>query len=119
MECVVIPCANPVRHQPTYLRTVKHHIKPQMWGGPDTPENLVRVCDVCHYGAHVLLDMAVKLNRWLSPAEVPPGASRFVVALAKRGFLSRPVGPVLPTLYHERSGAGVALALERTAPHPL
>lgn len=70
---------------------------PQMWGGEDDPNNLVELCDNCHYFAHVLLDRALKLNRWLKVTEMK-GSPLYVRLIAKIGFESRPFGPVPFTL---------------------
>lgn len=90
-------CANAVAHAPGYGRTVWHHAHPQMWGGSDDPSNLVEFCDNCHYYAHVIIDRALDLGRWLTRTELK-GVPLYVRLVAKIGFESRPVGPVLPTL---------------------
>lgn len=82
-------CENPIRHSPTYGRTVRHHIKPKMWGGDDSDENTVRCCDNDHYHAHVLIDRALKLDRWLTRDELR-GVSRWVRRIAKQGYDQRP-----------------------------
>lgn len=86
-------CKNAVAHSPGYGRTVWHHILPQMWGGSDDPTNLAELCDNCHYFGHVVLDRAIKLNRWLTRTELV-GVPLYVRLIAKTGFLARPVGPV-------------------------
>lgn len=43
-------------HWPPINRTVKHHIIPQEWDGPTTPENLLLVCDNGHYNIHLYLE---------------------------------------------------------------
>lgn len=43
------------RHSPVPLRYVWHHVQPQEAGGQTIPENLVQVCDSCHYTIHRLL----------------------------------------------------------------
>lgn len=49
-ECVISPAHNP---QP--LRFVWHHILPEACGGRATRDNLLSVCDGCHYAIHALL----------------------------------------------------------------
>ena len=42
-------------HSPVPLRYVWHHIQPHECGGATAPENLVQVCDTCHYSIHRIL----------------------------------------------------------------
>lgn len=49
-------CENPVSHVPAPLRTVRHHVWPLGWGGPDSGGNRVQCCDTCHYAVHAVLD---------------------------------------------------------------
>ena len=66
-------------HWPTPLRTVVHHIFPQEYGGPSTPENLVKVCDNGHYNIHEIL------NALLRDRPIPKG-TRAERQIAVRGF---------------------------------
>jgi hypothetical protein len=45
-------------HWPVPVRTVRHHIWPKEWGGPDVESNLVNVCDTGHYNIHAYMDAA-------------------------------------------------------------
>lgn len=66
-------------HRPAPLRTVRHHIFPQEFGGPTTPENLVLVCDTGHYNIHTCLDALLK-------GEPLPKATRLEQHLAQQGY---------------------------------
>lgn len=48
-------CAVAANHSPTAVRFVWHHILPQACGGRTVQENLVNVCDNCHYAIHAIL----------------------------------------------------------------
>lgn len=48
-------CAITKFHTPPPIRYVWHHILPQACGGKTKPDNLVSVCDNCHYAIHALL----------------------------------------------------------------
>lgn len=50
-----ISCGSTVGHRPRPLRYVWHHILPQVCGGRTQADNLVSLCDNCHYAVHVLL----------------------------------------------------------------
>ena len=39
------------------LRTVRHHIVPQEYGGKTEPGNMLLTCDTGHYNIHALLEM--------------------------------------------------------------
>ena len=67
-------------HYPKPLRTVRHHITPLAFGGPDTSANLVLVCDTGHYNIHAYLEWLIK------PFSEEPKATRKEKALAKRGY---------------------------------
>lgn len=43
-------------HWPRPVRTVRHHIQPQQYGGPSTKDNLCNVCDTGHYNIHEYID---------------------------------------------------------------
>ena len=47
--------AYPGVHRPVPVRFVWHHILPQICGGPTEPDNLVSLCDNCHYAVHALM----------------------------------------------------------------
>jgi hypothetical protein len=47
-------------HYPKPMRFVWHHKLPQEAGGPTTADNLIQVCDSCHYTIHRLLWMLAK-----------------------------------------------------------
>lgn len=49
-------CAVHGRHSPKPMRTVRHHVFPQEYGGPTTGANLVAVCDTGHYNIHFGID---------------------------------------------------------------
>jgi hypothetical protein len=42
-------------HAPVPIRFVWHHILPLSCGGRSTEDNLVQVCDSCHYAIHRLM----------------------------------------------------------------
>jgi len=65
-------------HKPS--RFVWHHIQPQATGGQTTAENLVSLCDNCHYSVHAAL--------WAlsQGTPLPPGLSRPVLRYARQGF---------------------------------
>lgn len=48
-------CMGSGAHAPQVLRFVWHHIQPREAGGATEPENLVELCDSCHYSVHRLL----------------------------------------------------------------
>ena len=54
------PCVT--RHHPAVITFHDHHRWPLGMGGPDTPENIVRVCPNTHYAIHHLLREYVKLG---------------------------------------------------------
>ena len=66
-------------HRPVPVRTVKHHIMPQEFGGLTEPDNLVWVCDTGHYSIHAALDA-------LLDGKIPPKVARAELALAYRGY---------------------------------
>jgi hypothetical protein len=49
-------CAIHGSHRPIPVRTVKHHIIPQEYGGPTVEQNLLLVCDTGHYNIHAAID---------------------------------------------------------------
>ena len=65
-------------HKPA--RFVWHHIQPQATGGQTTAENLVSLCDNCHYAVHAVLWALAK------GLPVPAGMSRAVLSYARQGF---------------------------------
>jgi len=56
-------------HNPVPLRYVWHHVQPQEAGGETVPENLVQVCDSCHYTIHRILWVMARI------AQGKPGTS--------------------------------------------
>lgn len=68
-------------HRPQPTRTVKHHILPQEYGGPTTPENLVLVCDTGHYNIHAALDAMIH-------KKPIPKVTRRELAIARQGYLA-------------------------------
>jgi hypothetical protein len=57
IECVGLAptCIASDRHTPKPLRFVWHHVLPQVCGGKTVPDNLVSLCDCCHYTIHAIL----------------------------------------------------------------
>lgn len=43
------------RHYPHPVRFVWHHMQPQEAGGQTVPDNLIQLCDSCHYTIHRIL----------------------------------------------------------------
>lgn len=62
-------CQNPIRHSPWPMTLEKHHLQPRSWAGPDTPDNIVLICGLCHGGAHTALNACVAYGG-IPPAEV-------------------------------------------------
>ena len=58
-------------HEPRPVRFVWHHIQPHEAGGPTTAENLIQVCDSCHYTIHRLL-WAFRCQSLLGSAGLSP-----------------------------------------------
>lgn len=54
------PCHCVSRHVPAIRNTVRHHVVPLGWGGPDTPENVETICPNAHSEVHRLLDAFVR-----------------------------------------------------------
>lgn len=82
-------CVISKRHSPVPTRYVWHHILPQVCGGKTTPENLVSLCDNCHYSIHAL--MYEMSQSWT----LFKGSNKKQLALATQG-------------YHEAALAGTA-----------
>jgi len=61
------------------MRTVKHHILPQEFGGQTTADNLVWVCDTGHYNIHAALDAMID-------KKPVPKVSRSELKVALEGF---------------------------------
>jgi hypothetical protein len=51
-------------HRPRPLRFVWHHVLPQACGGATVADNLVQLCDTCHYAIHELLWRLKKGEEW-------------------------------------------------------
>lgn len=62
-------CANTIRHAPRPMVLERHHLQPRSWGGPDTDENIVRVCSLCHSNGHTALNACVR-HGGIPPREV-------------------------------------------------
>jgi hypothetical protein len=73
-------CLASASHSPVPLRFVWHHVQPHEAGGLTVPENLVELCDSCHYSIHRLL---WHLAKGLPAGLVPRQAQ---LALATRGY---------------------------------
>ena len=75
-------------HWPVPLRTVKHHILPLEFGGPNVASNLVLTCDTGHYNIHTVLNALLK-------GETPPKSTRKERAYAQQGYdaIQAKVGP--------------------------
>lgn len=73
-------CVASGSHNPVPLRYVWHHVQPHEAGGATVTENLVQVCDSCHYSIHRLL--------WhLSKGELPGFVPRLAqLSLALKGY---------------------------------
>ncbi|MGV0042001.1 HNH endonuclease [Mycobacterium colombiense] len=71
-------------HTPKPLRYVWHHVLPRVCGGQTVPANLASVCDVCHYGIHVLLHELAKNGGKLVDHWHLGGTGRYEIAL--RGY---------------------------------
>lgn len=52
-------CAVHSHHNPVPLRTVRHHIHPQEYGGLTVGPNLLAVCDTGHYNIHYGIDQVL------------------------------------------------------------
>lgn len=48
-------CVAYKQHRPKAMRFVWHHVLPQACGGESTPENVISLCDNCHYAIHHLM----------------------------------------------------------------
>lgn len=83
-------------HWPKPLRTVRHHVWPKEFGGPDSASNLVNVCDTGHYNIHAIL------TAYLKGAPLPKG-TRMEKALARYGF--EQITNALPNLTVEQRAA--------------
>lgn len=80
-------CVASATHSPVSLRFVWHHIQPQEAGGQTATENLVQVCDSCHYTIHRLMWIMrlVALGQAITPDQqkaitTPPRRSQLVLA---------------------------------------
>ena len=71
-------CVASGTHSPLPLRYVWHHVQPQEAGGQTVPENLVELCDSCHYTVHRMM--------WVM-ALIAQGKP---VTGAQRGYLAHP-----------------------------
>lgn len=48
-------CSVAVVHSPKPRRFVLHHKLPQVCGGKSVADNLIPVCDNCHYAIHIIM----------------------------------------------------------------
>jgi len=76
-------CKVSASHRPAPLRFVWHHILPQGCGGQSTTDNLVSLCDSCHYAVHALMYQC-KLNGKVTPDS---RNNKVRVALAIQGYM--------------------------------
>ena len=72
-------CVITNRHYPQPLRFVVHHIMPQEAGGQTVAENLVQLCDSCHYTIH-------RLMWYMAHGTTLPKVMRKQLALAQQGY---------------------------------
>jgi hypothetical protein len=80
-------CAASATHSPVPLRYVWHHVQPQEAGGQTVRENLVQLCDSCHYTIHRLMWIMrlIALGQAVTPAQqkavtTPPRRAQLVLA---------------------------------------
>lgn len=83
-------------HNPNPMEPHDHHIIPKSWGGPDTPENKVKLCPTAHSNVHHLLDHYVRHFR--AGLGEPPWAiqqhySPYIRGLAAKAWAQRPDYP--------------------------
>jgi hypothetical protein len=94
------PCTG--RHSPSVYVPNAHHIVPDSWGGPTTPDNLAVICPSTHTAVHALLDLYVHLGRQPTRAEVMGKLGRrpvpLVLDLAARAWAGRPAHPTPTSL---------------------
>lgn len=81
------PCLCVSRHVPTIKHTVRHHIIPKAWNGPDTAENIVNICPNTHSETHRLLEAFVRNGGPLPRI----GYNDLVWSLTLRAWEGRPV----------------------------
>lgn len=72
-------------HSPVPLRFVWHHILPLACGGRSTADNLIQVCDSCHYAIHRMMSDMVANNGEL--VEFKRFARTKRAAVAEQGYL--------------------------------
>jgi len=61
-------CAVSDAHRPKVYRFVWHHLLPQVCGGKTETDNLVSLCDSCHYTVHILLyELAQNTGNFVLP----------------------------------------------------
>lgn len=74
------------RHYPEPARTVGHHRRPLEYGGTNTPDNIVLICDTGHYNLHAYIDTA--LWNYLHPDTIRalPKLTRSEKPIAAEGY---------------------------------
>jgi hypothetical protein len=75
-------CRCSAEHNPVPLRFVWHHILPEACGGGSTSDNLVNVCDNCHFGIHALMSDMKNNNGTLVKFKRFAGTMRHHLAIA-------------------------------------
>lgn len=80
------PCVTKHVPLPTVLH--KHHIVPLSWGGPNTAENIIKICPNAHYNIHDL-HRYYKWHNGRPPGHIRKHYSKFVEDLAQRGWDGR------------------------------
>lgn len=76
------PCLCVKNHVPKVNHTVRHHVIPLAWGGPDDESNLIDLCPTTHSEIHRMLDRFVRANKPVWQA----GYSLYAYRLAKRAW---------------------------------
>jgi hypothetical protein len=75
-------CVGYGHHRPVPLRFIWHHVLPLACGGRTVPDNLVQLCDSCHYSVHILLWQMAAAGGFFPPAQ----GTKFHRAIAVRGY---------------------------------
>lgn len=81
-----VSCAGAKSHAPKPLRYVWHHVLPRACGGQTTADNLVEVCDNCHYGIHAILYQMAHHDGTAPSFAHMAGSERYAIAL--RGYFA-------------------------------
>lgn len=72
-------------HRPKVTHVHRHHILPIAWGGPDTDDNIIWLCQTSHENVHILLREYRKLKD-LPPWEFRQQFGGFIRTLAAQGW---------------------------------